>query len=303
MQEENIQPKKVRHIKRGWLATKSAWTVFKLDKELSVFALISTVLVPIIGVIGFLVGFIFLPGHKIDTNNFHPTPGTIAVWLSTLAVIYLLTTYASAAIIASALKRFRGGDPTIKDGLRSVKTRFGSLTLFALFNMGVGQGLQYIENRVPFAGKVLTFFAQMAWTVASIFAIPVIVDSNQPIGPIKAVKGSGGIIKKAWAEAAISQASVASIFFLLAFMEIGISVAAIGLVNHNYSGTSDTLTGIMAGVMGIILLVTIILATALSSIVKAAVYHYAITGETPEHFNRELMKQAFTAKKARKLFR
>lgn len=51
------------------------------------------------------------------------------------------------------------------------------------------------------------------------------------------------------------------------------------------------------GILGIAMVFAV-----LNAFVLAAVYYYAVTGQSPLTFNQQLMQQAFTAKKARKVF-
>ncbi len=40
----------------------------------------------------------------------------------------------------------------------------------------------------------------------------------------------------------------------------------------------------------------------MEGIAKAVLYYYAATGEAPQQFDKQLLHEAFTAKKARKVF-
>jgi hypothetical protein len=295
--------KKTGRVNRGWIAAKSAWTVLKLDKELSVFTLISFIACAlIIGAALAIISF-GLPSNTpwaVDTSYTSNNKSQLLVYLGALLAIGLVGIYTTAAVVAAALIRYRGGDPTLRDGLSAVRKRFGSLTLYGVFYITVGQILRILEERIPFIGaKIVALLADILWSAANIFSIPVIVESEHSVSPLQAVKGSVNVIKKTWAESVVGQISISLIFVALVALEMIVGIFGATL----FASSSLSAVSVVLGILtGLAVLTTIIIASTLSGIIKAALYYYAITGEAPEHFSKELLHQAFTKRKARKLF-
>ncbi|HSW78703.1 MAG TPA: DUF6159 family protein [Candidatus Babeliales bacterium] len=307
---QEAQPKRIGSFKRGWIITKSAWHVLMLDKELLAVPLITGIIGIAIAIIGYGGGLLLSP-HTISSNipqsadwisknvDWHFTHWTWAIWIATSALLAIVSTITLAAILAMSLKRMRGGDPVLRDGYAAVKGHFKALAFFSLLSFGVIQALQYLESRLPFVGKILTFLGEIAWSVAAFFAIPVIVDSKEYVGPIDATKESLNIIKRTWKESAVNQFTMGTIFLILILLELFIGVSVTAASAHFVNIFLGAFSGI---VMLVVLLMTILVSSAMDGIAKAVLYYYAITGEAPEHFNKELLRQAFTPRKAKKVF-
>lgn len=294
-------------LSRSWRILRSSWRLLMLDKEVLVVPLVAGTISLVVATVGFVGGYIIGEDQstltvtnyvQTDTANLSYT--TYAIWAVTAAVLALLSTYTLAAVVSIALARLKGGDPTIRSGLAHVKSRFGALTAFGLLSFGIVQALQLIQERVPFiGGKIIAFLGEMAWRIAAFFAVPIIVDSQQKVGPISAAKQSISMIKSVWKEAGVSQFSIGLVIFLIALAEIFVGFIG-GLLAYSAAGTAGVIT---VGVLtAIALLGTMLISSTLSGIAKAALYYYVSTGEAPEAFDKKLMQEAFTAKRARKIF-
>ena len=58
-----------------------------------------------------------------------------------------------------------------------------------------------IEQRLPFAGRIVTGLIGMAWSVAAVFAIPVTIQEQPMRNPIKILQQSAMTLKRAWVKA------------------------------------------------------------------------------------------------------
>jgi di/tricarboxylate transporter len=275
-----------------------------LDKELLAVPLITGILGITIAILGYGGGLLLSP-HKftgsylVHAEEWQFTHWTWAIWIATSALLALVSTFTVAAIMSMSLKRMRGGDPVLHDGYAAVKEHFKALAFFSLLSFGIIQALQYLESRLPFVGKILTFLGEVAWSVAAFFAIPVIVDSKEYVGPIDATKQSLGIIKTTWRESAVNQFTMGTIFLILILLELAIGISTTAASAHFVNIFLGAFSGL---VMLVVLLMTILVSSAMDGIAKAVLYYYAITGEAPEHFDKELLRQAFTPRKAKKVF-
>lgn len=295
-------------FKRGWGATKSAWRVLKLDKELVVLPVLSGVfgLMAIVGTVAAaMLGAHYLTGASIaDTAS--NAAGEDAWSYAVLFVIYLLTAFIvnffGAAITFGAIERFRGNDPTVRKSIAAAKRHTASIAGFSLLTATIGFVLQTLEERVPFAGKIAVWLVHASWSVASMFAVPVIVMSDKPTGPIEATRKSVDIIKKAWGETAVSQIGIGIIQVVAIFGWISLYMAAIVIISA-VQPEALSLAMIWITALAILgLVITSVIFSALASIAKAAIYHFATTGESPEMFDKQLLREAMTPKKARKIF-
>lgn len=301
-QQTISQPRKIGSFRRSWMIAKSAWKILTLDKEIVLIPIISAIIATIVAIIGFVGGLLLSSGGSYSTvanSNSHANIPMYAVWAITAALLALLSSYTLAAMIGIVLKRLRGGDPTLGDGIKAIKKNFISLTIFSLFSFGIVQALQFLERRLPFVGAIIAFLGEVAWGVASFFAIPLIIDADESTGPIKATEKSLSLIRKTWKEAGISQFALGLAILLIVLLVIIIGIGA-GAALWASLGASY---GIAVGILLVpILLLTVLVSSALTGIARAVLYYYAITGEAPAEFDKRLLQEAFTPKKARKIF-
>ncbi len=300
------QEKKMGHFKKSWLLIKGSWNAFKMDKELTAFPLLSFFtalgLFAIAGFISFMArDAMFEFTSNVGGGDLEIKTAGYIFWVAVMALLGGLSMIFGGAVMHAALERFNGNDPTIKSSLRAALRRGGSLVGFGIFSTLVGYIISEIAERIPFVGgAVIGWLAGSAWNVASFFALPVIVTSDAPVNPVDATKKSVGIIKKVWGESLVVSLSigiVATIGFLVYSMLFGLIMgfAAASKIN-------GIVVAILAAVGVLGLIVLILIYTVLEAFAKAAIYHYATTGETPASFDERMMRAAFTPKKARKLF-
>ena len=293
-------------LRRSWELTKSSWTVFTLDKELAAIPLLS-VLMSILALIVF-AAISTAVGLQMGALSIHSgtTSAQIPRWLTaagTLVAYFVLTlisNYYSAALIYGATQRFNGEDPTVRSSLAGARHKFYPLAMFSLMMASIGLIFRTLEERIPFAGKIAVWILDAAWSVANVFAVPVIVLSETNIAPLDATKQSVKIIKKVWGESVIVNTGIGIIglFAIVCYWVVAMLLGALGSAMHIPLGV-----GILAAVIGILgLLALIFILTALSAIAKAALYHYAITGEAPASFNKNLLHASISPKKARRIF-
>ncbi|HYG34523.1 MAG TPA: DUF6159 family protein, partial [Clostridia bacterium] len=119
------------------------------------------------------IGFLrFENGSRFD---FQVQPvGTII-----LAGIYLLNmflaTMASVALNSEILEALGGRSVSIRHGLAVACSRWKSVLFWSLLAGIVGLIIRAIEERLAIVGRIIAGFIGLAWSVAAIFAIPILV--------------------------------------------------------------------------------------------------------------------------------
>lgn len=293
-------------FQRSLQLTKSAWRVLKLDKELLMLpvigSLLSILLVAGFGAATFAVAFGFkkseIIGSEVSFSSEIPTPLWLGVTFVFIFLVSLVANFISGAIVHGALERFNGNNPTIRGSITAARRHFKPLVLFSLLATTVGLILQLIQERLPFAGKIINWLGGMAWSVATLFALPFIMQSDTSVGPIDATKQSTQLVKKVWGESLLVSAGLGIVGFLGVVSYMLVASLAVGL-----SSMGGTVVFGVAGLVAVIgLLVIVLVLSVLSSIARTAVFYWATTGKSPESFNQELLRSALTVKKARKIF-
>jgi hypothetical protein len=295
---------KMGRFKKSWLLVKGASHALRMDKELFALPFIGGLL-SLATVALAVVVMIFNPGGAIHRPTsslgveFSPLGTALGVLL--LATLSVIATLMTGAITHGAIERFKGSDPTVGSSLRAARKRLGSLSVFALFSFTIGSILSYIAERIPGIGpQVLTWLAQASWGVASFFAIPIIVTSQTPVGPVRATKQSVRLMKQVWGESLIAGGTVSLIAVIISFAYLALTIAIYAGLNIVIDSSAIFMTLSIITVGGLLLIS--VLFSVLEAVVKAAIFYYATTGESPVSFDQRLMRQAFTHKQARNVF-
>src|SRR5262245_9221114 len=162
-------------ISRGWLLMKQSWAVLRLDKELMLFPILSSIACLLV-VASFIAPVVLVPGLRdwalgvINANNQGDGQGGQArmqvpaiVGFCFYLVNYFVIVFFNTALVSCAVLRFQGGDPTVGYGLRSAMSRLPQILAWALVAATVGWVLRMIEERVKFVGKIIIGFVGLAW--------------------------------------------------------------------------------------------------------------------------------------------
>lgn len=288
----------MERIRRSWALVKASWSVLRADKELLVFPAISAVLVALaIGAIA--GGFMLVTGEGAQevADRFDETSSRS--WsvgdLATLFLIYLasvaIATFFNAALTAATLKRLRGGDPTIGDGLRVATSRIGSIIGYSLIAATVGMLLQLLRGRSDSLGRAGAGILGAAWGVLTFLVVPVLVAED--VGPKQAIERSGSLLKRTWGEQLAGNFGLGLISFLAALLVGAIGVAAIWIAAA--IGSTVAIGGAIALII-VLIAVVAVLFSALNAIYKAALYEFAAEGITASAYGADTLRHAFVQK-------
>ena len=265
-----------------------------LDKELLVFPLLT------ISVLGLIVASVFWPLYMSgalvaildrlaqDTEGNYDYIMMAASFVAYL-IAYFVMIFFNAALIACVKIRFAGGDPVVMDGLRASTAKLPQIFGWALVAATVGFVLNLLKNKQGETPSFILGLLGAGWSIAVYFTVPVLVSEN--VGPIAAVKRSVSVIKKTWGEALVSEIGLGLLSGLAVLGGIAFGVAGF-VVFESAPVAALSIWGV-----GVVyaLLAALIFST-LGSILKSALYVYAVEGKIPQNFNDDLIKHAFSSK-------
>ena len=183
---------------KGGTLVKAAWSALRADKEL--------LSLPIVGGVASLLGLLPLLVITIVMNagsaNDNSNPSGIIVVVAAVSafLVAIITTFFAVALAAGAHERMNGGNPTMKSAMAVAWKRKKGVIGWALLATTVGLVLQAIKDKVKGGGAIIAMLGDLAWAVASFFAIPIIAAND--VGPIEALKLSTSTMKKRWSSAA-----------------------------------------------------------------------------------------------------
>jgi hypothetical protein len=266
---------------------KASFNVLMLDKELLVFPVLSGIASTLV-LLSFIAPVAMTGAWDVFEGGGAGYPAMVVSFLF-YVVMYTVTFFFNSALVGAALIRLDGGDPTVSDGLAIASKRMGSIIGYAVISATVGMILRMISERGgPFA-KIATMFAGMAWTLATYMTVPILVTKN--IGPLDAIKESAAVFKRTWGENVVGNLGLGWAMFLL-YVGWTASLITLGWVASMVSPIA--ILGVVGvGVVGYVFLV--LMGSALSGIYTAALYRYAMTGETG-YFEADMIGNAFRPK-------
>jgi hypothetical protein len=270
-------------ISRAFRLLGASWQVLRADKELLILPVIS--LLATVVVTAAIGGFAWATGGLGRERE-----SLTAIDYVYLAIFYFVTYFIAiffnAAVVGAATIRLKGGDPSIRDGLRLASANAGKIAGWAAVSATIGLILRSLEERFGFLGDLVIGLIGAAWGAVTFFVVPVIL--YEPVGVIDSIKRSAGIFKQRWGETFVGSGSIGLAMFLVA---IPILAVAAGL------GALSVPLGIAVGVLGVVFLVAV--GSALSGVFNAALYRYATTGETTGAYDPSDLNSSFRPKRRR----
>jgi hypothetical protein len=267
-------------IQRGFHLIGVSWGVLKEDRSLLVLPLLSAV--GLLLLTGLMVGAAF--GIGFPTGNEKPNPLLYVVAFVFYVLAAFIAIYFQSALIAVASDRLRGGHASVGDGLKMANQHLGSIFGWAVLTATVGMVIRAIEDRLGIFGRILGALAGVAWSAVTFFVVPVLV--LEGVGPVAALKRSATLFKSKWGEQFTGVAAIGLAMFLIS-LPLLLVAGALGAVN--------VYVGVTVGLLlfGLLALV----GSALSGIFNAALYRYAVTGESSGGFSDEDLHGAFAPRR------
>jgi len=287
---------------RGWELAGQSWQVLKRDKELVLFPMISGIACLLV-VASFLLPFLLVPefGAGIKAVLDEDRPGRhqpvaqiayAAVLFAFYFVNYLVIVFFNTALVSCAIIRFKGGEPTLADGLRMAWRRLPQIAGWAVLSATVGVILKMIEEKTDWVGQIVIGLIGTAWAVATYLAVPTL--AVEGVGPIEALKRSAGLIRQTWGEGMAGNIGMGLIGFLISLPGIGLIILGVVAAGAGHA----VVVGVLLMTVGVLaLLAGSILVSTLKQIFIAGLYVYATDQRVPNGFSQELMRSAFAPKR------
>ncbi len=215
-----------------------------------------------------------------------PTDGgsdwpSVIVYALALFASTLVSTFFLGAVVAAAMQRADGGDPTFRTALAAAWERRTQLIAWAALSTVVGVALRQLE-RFGLAGQIVRLLAGVSWAIATWFAIPVIMAEGTM--PFVTIKRSGNVLTSRFGSNVR-----ATLRLGVAYVVLWLGVLAVGLLGvfALVDGTRNR-EGLTTG-SGIVLIVVAIVGgfvvmacwQATSVYLRTVLYRYANGLPTP----------------------
>ncbi len=263
------------NITSGWrLGSAIRRLVFK-DKKLLVFPAIAGVVI-VLETIAIFASFILFRSSN-----------SIALLIGLFAY-YIVVYFTSAYVLVAMLIAFRSFSSKTPIGVMDAFSKASGYTAlifeWAVFEAVVTMIIRAIEQRLGFIGSaIFGLGASIAMSVATAFAIPVIVDKRT--GPVSTLKESTGFIVRNFGKTFGGLAY--SELYSLMIMIVGFLVLMVGLFSF---GVSFVLGAVVA-VIGVLLMVFGgMLGYILSNVYRFVLYDHMNGGKLPEGITDDMVK-------------
>jgi Family of unknown function (DUF6159) len=266
---------------------KMSWGVLRRDRELVAFPLMGLAailaLVALFGGVGWTTGALDRLMAAADNESVRAmTPGDWVLYVAFYFSAYFTGIYFNSALVAAALERLRGGDPTVASGLRVATSRLPAILGWTLIAATVGLILSMIRERSDsFLGRILASLVEGVWAYITFFVIPVLVAEN--VGPIEAVRRSGALFRQSWGRQFTAAFGFGLVYLVAVLAAVAVSVAAFAI--HPVVGIPVAVTAFALAIGTV---------SALEGIFKAALYDYSVGG-SPAGFERGTLASAYRA--------
>jgi hypothetical protein len=239
----------------------------------------------------------FLRFKNAQSFNFQVQPvGTVI-----LAIIYLLNmflaTMASVAFNSEILEALGGRLVSIRHGVSVACSRWKSVLLWSLMAGIIGLIIRALEERLAFVGRLIAGFIGLAWSVASIFAIPLLARDPSVSNPFAVLSKSADTIKRTWGEMLAGYVGMKG---------TNILVLCLSILFWLLTGAAAYFVSpwllLLAGVPWLVSLVAYsYLAGIASRVYLCALYLYASEGAVPAPYDASMMSSGWKLKKGTSL--
>jgi hypothetical protein len=219
--------------------------------------------------------------------------------LGYFVLMYFVTmftaTFLNVAFYREILNALNGGPVSLAEGVRFAAGKWKIILMWTLFAGLVGFLIKTLEQRFGIIGQWFMRLVGAVWSVACVFAIPVIVTEEETANPVTVLKKSAVTLTRTWGESLIGYVGVSlggGIVMLASLLWLGAGMSAAVALHSLWLGIfvgASWLVGIciFSYFMGIA-----------SQIFRCALFLYATQGNLPHPYNAEMMALAWKVKKS-----
>src|SRR6185369_6094688 len=191
---------------RSWLMFKTSLSIVANNRELLLFPIVTAVLMIVIFLF-FLAPVALLPtGYSItqvehwqhvgnwivESSGDSERPHFSTPALAYLVFLYLgsmfLATFFNVAFYNEILAALSGESVSLGRGFRFAMTRLKAILMWSLLAGVVGLVIKALEERLGLIGRIVVRLIGVAWSVASVFAVPIIVRDEEATNPVQTLK-------------------------------------------------------------------------------------------------------------------
>lgn len=246
---------------RGWRLTKVAWALIRREPTMISIALLGAGC----GLAG-AAAILYFSGYFSGPT--HSRGGLALAAIVALYPMTFLSVFFNVALAGAAAASFDGRPIGVGEALGIAWKRVGRIAQWSLLAAGVGLVLEQLASRIPGAGRLASWLLGAAWSVATIFAVPLL--ALEGAGPVDTAKESVQLVKTRWGEGITGLVSIGA-WTVFVMMPVAILFGAgLGIRNQNPTASA----ALIAVAVGALLLVSA-LSLATRQVFSVALFRYA----------------------------
>jgi hypothetical protein len=226
-------------------------------------------------------------------DNGYPTALGFAFYL----VIMFVMTFMNVALYSEILHAFNGRSVSLVRGLTFAASKLQAITVWSLLSGIVGGLIRQLEEVVGGVGRWILALIGISWSVASVFAVPVIIREEKQSNPAVFLKLSGGLVKRTWGETVVGIAGIGGLGLLAivgTFLVGTVLTIVSGLKFFEEHFGPYMVTGFT--VTALLCLAIAYVSALLNDVYVCGLYVYATEGVVPEEFDEGLFAKAWNVK-------
>src|SRR5207245_5116586 len=162
-------------IRTGWILFKQTMTILKGNKQLLRYLLMTTLCVTVITVVLVALYIVFDKKDLQKTGNKTLSPLGYALGFADYLLVYFFIYYYAAGLTANILDIFQGNQRSYAEYMKIARAKIGPIFVFSLLSATIGFILQYVVERIRFAGWLISWILGTLWSLGTLFVIPLIV--------------------------------------------------------------------------------------------------------------------------------
>jgi hypothetical protein len=216
-----------------------------------------------------------------------------------LLVLYFVSmfaaTFCNVAFYHEIIAALSGQGVSFRRGFGVARSRWLSILAWSLLAGLVGWLIRAIEERLPLAKRIVAGLIGLAWSVAAVFAIPVIIGEEPTWNPLKILKKSALTLKQTWGEELMGNIgfSAGNFVFFLGWLLSLFLVGAIALHIHNIG------LMITAAAIWVLALISMsYLSSVARHVYRCVLYLYAAEGVVIEPYTQDMLNSGWKVKKS-----
>ena len=208
-------------------------------------------------------------------------------------VAMFLATFFSTAFYHEILSALQGGHVSVTSGFRFAISKLPTILMWSLFVGIIGYLIKLLEERVGLIGQWILRLIGISWSLAAVFAVPVIVVEDEK-NPVAILKRSAATLRKTWGESLIGFVGIQLGGFVILLTTMALVI--VGAVMSAVFQSPWIILGLTALWCVALFALLYTLAVA-NNIYRCALYLYAAQGQIPGYFDRGSMDLAWNTRR------